>query len=369
MRIVVVARGLPEANDPTLGIFELDQAAALAAAGHDVVVAALDLRSARRRRRLGMYGTTVRGLRVVVVAVPVGAVGPAAMTAGLRFAWRLALPRLRKTLGGPIDIVHAHFARFGAAARPGPGTRYRLVVTEHSSRLGGVLSEAESTVARQAYQAASRVIAVSPWLVDKMAEAYGVTATYVPNVVDVDAYAREHVPRPPGSPARLVSIGFLVPRKRMGLLAQGYALSRPELDATLTIIGDGPDREIVEATQAPGLTVRGTQPRTEIAATLAAADGFVLLSEFETFGVVYAEAMAAGVPVLASRCGGPEGFVDDQVGRFTEATTPDAVAVALESFVGGLSGYDRDAIRARARAEFAPDVVAAMLTAVYEEVR
>ena len=49
MKIFIVSRGVPSDNNLTLGIFEFDQAKALAAAGHDVVLLSVDLRSIRRK--------------------------------------------------------------------------------------------------------------------------------------------------------------------------------------------------------------------------------------------------------------------------------------------------------------------------------
>ena len=353
MRLAVVARGLPELADPTLGRFEVDQALALAGAGHQVVVVALDVRSARRGRRLGRYHSQVEGLPAVVVSLPVGAVGPWGTEQALRFAWRLARRPLREALAGEPDLVHAHFSRFAAAVRRGPRDRYRLVVTEHSSRFGQALSPGEDAVARRAYRAADAVVAVSPWLAERLQRDYQVPARVVADVVDVEAFRSVRQARTPGSPARLVS---------------GYALARPSLNATLTVIGDGPERAAIEALAVPGVNLTGALPRNRIAEELASADGFVLLSEFETFGVVYAEAMASGLPVLASRCGGPEGFVNADVGVLTDAANPEAVAEDLRRFVDSLADYDPEIIRAYARTRFAPEVVAQELDQVYREI-
>ena len=343
MRLAVVARGLPELADPTLGRFEVDQALALAGAGHQVVVVALDVRSARRGRRLGRYHSQVEGLPAVVVSLPVGAVGPWGTEQALRFAWRLARRPLREALAGEPDLVHAHFSRFAAAVRRGPRDRYRLVVTEHSSRFGQALSPGEDAVARRAYRAADAVVAVSPWLAERLQRDYQVPARVVADVVDVEAFRSVRQARTPGSPARLVSAAFFTPRKR-------------------------PERAAIEALAVPGVNLTGALPRNRIAEELASADGFVLLSEFETFGVVYAEAMASGLPVLASRCGGPEGFVNADVGVLTDAANPEAVAEDLRRFVDSLADYDPEIIRAYARTRFAPEVVAQELDQVYREI-
>ena len=74
MRIFIVSRGVPSDRNLTLGIFEFDQAKALVAAGHDVVVLSVDLRSIRRRRKWGLRSYERDGVRVEEINIPVGAV-------------------------------------------------------------------------------------------------------------------------------------------------------------------------------------------------------------------------------------------------------------------------------------------------------
>ncbi|MEA5647611.1 MAG: hypothetical protein R5N60_09370, partial [Cutibacterium granulosum] len=61
MRVLVLSRGVPCASSPLRGVFELDQAKALATAGHDVLVGYVDGRSARRVRRFGWSHRTIDG--------------------------------------------------------------------------------------------------------------------------------------------------------------------------------------------------------------------------------------------------------------------------------------------------------------------
>ena len=70
--------------------------------------------------------------------------------------------------------------------------------------------------------------------------------------------------------------------------------------------------------------------RDKIAEILRASDCFVLPSKLETFGVVYIEAMACGVPVNATRCGGPESFVDDWNGALIAINDHEALVNSLK---------------------------------------
>lgn len=113
----------------------------------------------------------------------------------------------------------------------------------------------------------------------------------------------------------LVSAGRLVPEKGFDLLIDAVAaLRRQGHDATLAIYGEGPLREALQAQIGSlGLEdhvhLRGHVG--DLRPELEPASLFVLASRREGFGNVLIEAMAAGVPVLATRCGGPDSFITD----------------------------------------------------------
>lgn len=141
-----------------------------------------------------------------------------------------------------------------------------------------------------------------------------------------------------GSPAE--------PRKRLGLLIDAFRVLRQQHpNARLQLAGK---RE-------PGFTIElpaGVEwvegDRTpDLARTLAAAHVAVLPSVGEAFGLVLAEALAAGTPVVAANAGGPGEFVTPAVGRLFEPDDRDSLVAALEQALK-LNGA-RDTYRAHAR--------------------
>lgn len=118
-------------------------------------------------------------------------------------------------------------------------------------------------------------------------------------------------------------------------------LSAP--NSELWILGDGElkpeiEREIRREGVADRVELVGTTD--DVPSYMSAADGFVLSSHWEGFGLVIAEAMACELPVVATRCGGPEEIVvDEETGYLCEARDPAALAAAM------------DRLRARAPAE------------------
>ena len=85
--------------------------------------------------------------------------------------------------------------------------------------------------------------------------------------------------------------------------------------------------------------------------------------------MVVAEALAAGVPVLATRCGGPEEIVTDEVGRLVRAEDVDALAGGLAWMLDHAAAFPPDRLRAYAERHFGFEAVSRRLLEVYEAVR
>lgn len=114
----------------------------------------------------------------------------------------------------------------------------------------------------------------------------------------------------PGAGNRLVFVGRLAAVKGVPVLLQALAAARLERpDLHLTLIGDGPERPAIEAAArdhglADAVTFAGYRSQAEVALALAQADMLVLPSFAEGVPVVLMEAMAARLPVIATRVGG-----------------------------------------------------------------
>lgn len=371
MRVLVLGRGLPGPGQPLLGIFEYQQARALAAAGHEVVYGALDIRFLHHLRPWGVRRSTVDGVDVVELSLPLGRLQYRSGYRLVRALWGLLYRTCVRGHGRP-DVVHSHFIGWSAAAALGKRHHgYPLVVTEHTSGL--MAPDVPARMRRGieiAYAAADVLIAVSPALAARIRELTGHEAVYVPNVVDAPAFAGV---RPvPHQGRRVVTVGNLIERKRVDALLGAFARCVAEFgldDLTLAVIGDGPLQAALRARAAElGVADRvdflGGLDHAAIAREFAASDVFALASREETFGVVLIEAMAAGLPVVSTRSGGPDGLVTAETGVLTGMSVDD-IAAGLAETLGRT--WDREAIRAYAVQHHSPDVVAARLSTLYGE--
>ena len=74
-------------------------------------------------------------------------------------------------------------------------------------------------------------------------------------------------------------------------------------------------------------------------------DALILSSDVETFGVVIVEAMTVGLPVIATKCGGPESIVVEKTGMLVESNDKNKLSAAMKHVVENYDNYDSNTIR------------------------
>lgn len=274
------------------------------------------------------------------------------------------------------DIIHAHVYKAGLPAVL-TGKFYRLptVITEHYTVFPlRTLSKTEVTKARLAFTFADRVCTVSQFLLDAI-QSYGIKAEFkvVPNVINTQLFYPKK--KRPNSPLKNIAYISMLSQHRKGLdyLLRALGLLREKRsDFHLHVIGEGPLREYYEnLVGVLGLedfvTFYGRLPTEQSAALLRKSHLFVLPSLFENFSVATAEAMATGTPVLATRCGGPEEFVTDDVGLLVPPGDAEALYKGLDYMLDHLERFSPDQISRYVTERFSPERVGAQLHTIYQE--
>lgn len=232
-----------------------------------------------------------------------------------------------------------------------------------SAHLGGAFA-AEAMV-RMVYPRAAHVIAVSEGVVDDLAANFGVARarmSAIANPVDHRRIAELAAEPPALTPAGpyIVAAGRLMPNKNFPLLLRAYAEAAPE--ARLVILGEGPEREALQALAATlGIADRVDMPGfvANPFAVVSRAHVYAMPSNAEGFPNGLVEAMACGVPVVATNCAsGPSeilagrsrdaigGRIDVDAGALVPTDDVQAFATAL---VEVLAEPRRSACGARAR--------------------
>lgn len=282
---------------------------------------------------------------------------------------------------GQPDIIHVHSALpagFGAVDI-GKSFQIPVVLSEHSTAFArGLVSASGLALAREIALAATACFAVSTPFARRLEEKLAlphVSVGVMPNPVDtrfLDAPLPIRQQR--GKRCQFLHVSLLDEKKNVGQLLDSFARAFAGDDqVSLVIGGDGPKRREIERRVdslniAQQVTFLGLLSRQEVLEALQASDAFVLSSRFETFGVVVVEALATGLPVIATRCGGPEDIVGADDGCLVPVDDVDAMAAAMRKIADDPAGSDRFARRARCRERFGPKAISRRWLDIYAEV-
>ena len=293
--------------------------------------------------------------------------------------WRQAARRMLRRYveeRGLPNVIHAHALIYAGVVAVELGQEFRVpvVVTEHSSGFAcGIYQAWQVRLATEAAAQADCRIAVSPALGELLHQKLGTRWEWIPNVVASRFYAHEISDAEKRTrPVRLLNLALMTEKKGQEDLLRAFALAAPAIPSTeLWLGGDGPLRARLEQiSQDLGIyhSVRflGRVAPDKVPRLIAETDVMVVASHYETFGVVAAEALMMGRPVVATRCGGPECIVTEEDGLLVDARSPDQLGTALVRIVRNLDQYPAASIAERARSRFGGKAVAEQLTAEYQ---
>jgi glycosyltransferase involved in cell wall biosynthesis len=288
------------------------------------------------------------------------------------------LKRLIGVWGSP-DLLHVHvILPMGyAAAKAAEKYNIPVVVTEHSSVfLSQLKKKIQRRIVAEALQKADKVMAVSPSLAKKIQSLVPeIEPVVVGNLTRTDYFTpATNMTAPTDQKTRFLMVGFLVESKGIPILLNAAALlcGRGIADFEIIIGGDGALRADLEH-QAERLHIKahcrfaGLLDRAQVRNEMRNSDVFVLPSFHETFGIVLAEAMACGKPVISTRCGGPEYIVTPETGLLVEPGNSLELADAMEQFILGRVQFNAIAIRQSVVGRFGEDAFVSNVGSVYEQ--
>lgn len=386
MHVLILPSWYPDHPVDINGVFFRDQARALAAKGHKVGVTSVNLRSVSTLLK-GKKGKPVPFFEIddgvltyrdqvwkLVSRIPYSKYWL------WRFGANRTLKRYIKEHGMP-DIIHAHSAVYAGKVAAEWRARFAVpvVLTEHSSRFARRrLKGWQLGLADEAFRGVDARVAVSPPLGELLSREMGEQENawrWIPNMVASRfSDVASDVAKQPDRPPRLLNLAMMTKNKGQFDLLEAFGKAFPEpSEVALWIGGDGPIRQrLEEKANALGLAGRirflGKVAPQNVPALFAQVDMFVLASHYETFGIVVVEALTSGVPVISTRCGGPEAIILEGDGALVEPRSSDELARALKKAFGQLENFDRAAIRERAIERFSEGAIADQVEALYQEV-
>ena len=370
MYILMIARGIPSERYPQWGCFEKDQAEALVALGHKVVVASVDSRVVWSWRKIGITRNDKNGI-VFYNSFLI----PGALTGlfGLKFnlfikQWQMQriYKRLVKEQGKP-DIICGHFSFSTCNAVPiAIDNHIPLIGIEHNAIFNeDKLSPHTYFTSNYAYQHTQQIIAVSKNLQSRIKYHLGKESVVVHNTVGKE-FLEAPEAEAPDKLIKFVAVGNLIFRKGYDLLIQAFTdLDLPHDSWVLNIIGDGEEEETLQhhintANLQNNIFLLGKKNKKEIVNFLTSSHVFMMPSRNENFSVAILEALACGLPIVASDCGGVRDCINDSNGIIFPIDN-------VEELKNRDICFDNQSIATQCKENFAPKVIAQKLINVFKQ--
>ena len=346
------------------GVVATELGAALAARGHEVHVV-----SYRKPFRIGPVSDRFHFHKVEIPVYPLFEYPSYGLAAAALMA--------KVVDEFELDILHVHYAYPHAvsaylARRMSHRRHLKIVTTLHGTDIMLVREdESFASLTRFGILESDAVTAVSAFLRDTTCEGFGIRKRIdvIPNFVD-PARFKPSVKRLPG-PFRIVHVSNFRPVKRPLDAIKAFRILRRTHDATLRMIGVGPERTAARAlAKKLGVHAHVEFPGEEkqIERALAESDVLLSTSEFEGFGLAPLEAMASGLPVVATRAGGiSEVVVEGVTGLMADVGNVEGLAARLRPLIDKPLGARRMGVAGRQRAikMFGLDRVVPMYERVY----
>lgn len=297
---------------------------------------------------------------------------------------------LFKAKYGKVDVIHAHTAFPGGyiAMKISRITGVSYIITEHMSPFPfKYFVEKNGKLAdriRYPYNRSKVNIAVSFALADKM------TAFGVPNIKVIHNSVDEQIFQPPkdilpSDPFTFFTLGRMTAQKGIDILLKAIKLIPPDKKIRFRIGGDGENLEAykklaIKLDIDKCINWLGNLNQAQVASEMQNCHAFVLPSRHESMGIVFAEAIACGKPVIGTSCGGPEEIINNTNGylilpensieRHDRETHDRAslLANAIRKMIENYSQFDPKTIRADFLQRYSSKIITAQIMRMYEGV-
>jgi glycosyltransferase involved in cell wall biosynthesis len=281
----------------------------------------------------------------------------------------LALKKFKK-----IDVIHAHVSFPAGYITSLLSQEFNIpfVLTEHMSPFPfkSLIQNGKPLPSiSQAFQQADLTIAVSSSLAASISS-YGYDKPIVlPNMVDENRFS---IGEPDSKKIVFFSLGGITKQKGINFLLEAISLWNPAAEHfEFRIGGDGPMLDSYkELADLLGVSDRvrwlGAVDREQAPNLFRECHIFVLPSIHETFGIVYAEALASGKPIIATRCGGPEDIVNSDNGLLVDVGDIAGLSEAMQELANHWKYYDPVKIRSDFEKRFSRRVVLTQLMEKYK---
>ncbi|MDU1411446.1 MAG: glycosyltransferase [Clostridium sp.] len=277
-------------------------------------------------------------------------------------------------LEGNPDLVHIHSAIDVGIAYTKSKLKFPYVITEHSTKYArNILNDTQKKYLKDVFQGAKDIMVVGTGLkreISKYVSENRIKIMYNPVIMPEIKIEKDESK----DKFRFFSLGLLSNKKGMDALIKAYNKYKKELESTeLYIGGNGEEynnlKSLIESYNLQeNVHLLGALNRDEVSYHMKNCDCFTLASRFETFGIVFVEAMYYGKPVIGTRTGGPDSFVNDSCGILVDIDDIDAIGSAMVKIKNSYDNYDAEEIKKYCERNFSEKVIVNKVKNIYSEV-
>lgn len=382
MNILIISRGIPSKQDPQWGNFEFEQGKALSKLGHNVIIASIDSRFRLYKRKIGLTIEKKDGITCynyyLCPDVVTNILGARCTYQIKKWQWH-KIETLLFQNEEHIDIIYSHYLiNSYYAVHFLQNINAPIVAMEHWSELNQpVLKPAIRKMGEATYPYVKKLLTVSNATRLSIIKHFSIDSLVVHNMIDFETFKLKAIDKKINTSKcklSLIAVGNLLPIKGYDILISALAqVNIPKDKWNLRIVGHGKGKKQIKALIAhydllQNIELVGQKNKTEIQELLSKSDVFILASRSETFGVAYIEAMACGLPVIATRCGGPEEFVTKNNGLLVPVEDVTALKNAIEYMSEHYQEYNQQTIANDCKNLFSSDVIAKKLIEIFDEI-
>lgn len=274
---------------------------------------------------------------------------------------------------GKVDLIHCQSSFWAGISAEYIAKKYNipLVITEHSSLNTAIyIKESYKPFIKNSYLNADVLIAVGNGLKKEIVEFSGRNdIKVIHNLIPVEKFK---ISKNINDKFTFFSLAFLEGEKGMDILIKAFAKYFKNSNTKLIIGGEGSQKEGLislckELKIDNQVEFLGALSREEVSDYMSKCDAFVLASKYETFGVVYIEALASGKPVIGTYNGGAEDIINNENGLLVKINDIDELGNAMSNIIENINLYNPEKIRKNCIEKYSKKKIIKEILNVYSE--
>ena len=368
-KVLFVTNLYPSDEEPNRGVYIRNQAVALEKSGYEICILQMDYRSIRRKRKLGINWRKQDNIWVCHFSVPISPFTAVQYALAGKIT-EIGIKHIEDRFG-KFDLIHGHFLE-GAYGLIDIKHKKSvpIVFTEHGSNLlDKTRSKIENQRMARLYASVDQMIVVGHRQYES-AEDFSIDSlSVIPNVIP-EYFKFDDTVEKNKCVFSFISVGNLIESKCFGILINAFEKIYKECkNVRLVIVGKGSlEGELKKKVNEKGLSeyvsFAGAVPNRKLADLYNKADCFVLPSRFETFGVVYAEALCTGTPIISTKNGGIDDIYEDGCGCLVGVDNEDELEDAMKRIMSDT--FDHRAIAEKYQSKFGESNFVQQIERVYK---